>query len=184
MDIDRLDALAGRTDTPTEGGAASADRRTDLSNPVRLRPTEEADLEYVLALEADPDTAPYIAPWPIEEHRAALVDDTVAHWVLEDVDRRAKVGFVILRSLGTESIELKRIAISDKGRGYGRDAMRLVKAAAFGDLDAAHLWLDVYDFNARAQAVYEAEGFVTEATRPAGEAGCGEGTAYVMGVRP
>ena len=149
---------------------------------VRFRPTEEADLEYVLALEADPDTAPYIAPWPVEEHRAAMADATIAHWVLEDTDGRASVGFVILRSLGTESIELKRIAISDKGCGYGKDAMRLVKEAAFGDLGACHLWLDVYDFNERAQAVYEAEGFVIERSRPASEAGCGEGTAYVMGV--
>ena len=34
----------------------------------------------------------------------------------------------------------------------------------------------------RAQAVSEAEGFVIERSRPASEAGCGEGTAYVMGV--
>ena len=154
----------------------------DLKNPVRFRPTEEADLDYVLALEADPDTAPFIAPWPIEEHRAALADPAMAHWVLEDTERSANVGFVILRSVGSESVELKRIAISEKGRGYGKDAMRLVKEAAFGDLGANHLWLDVYDFNERAQAVYEAEGFVTERSRPASEADCGEGTAYVMGV--
>ena len=60
--------------------------------------------------------------------------------------------------------------------------MRLVKEAAFGDLGANHLWLDVYDFNERAQAVYEAEGFVIERSRPASKAGCGAGTAYVMGV--
>ncbi len=57
-----------------------------------------------------------------------------------------------------------------------------VKEAAFEDLGAEHLWLDVYDFNERAQAVYEAEGFVTERSRPATEAGCAEGTAYVMGI--
>lgn len=153
-----------------------------LKNPVRFRPTEEADLEYVLTLEADPDTAPYIAPWPVEDHRAAIADPAIAHWVLENTDRGTSVGFVILRSLGTESVELKRIAISDKGFGYGKDAMRLVKEAAFGDLGASRLWLDVYDFNERAQAVYEAEGFVIERSRPASQAGCGEGTAYVMGV--
>ncbi len=154
----------------------------DLKNPVCFRPTEESDLEYVLALESDPDTAPYIAPWPIDEHRAGMADPTVGHWVLDDTERGASVGFVILRGLGTDSIELKRIAISQKGRGYGKDAMRLVKEAAFGDLGADRLWLDVYDFNERAQAVYEAEGFVVERSRPASEAGCGEGTAYVMGI--
>lgn len=100
----------------------------------------------MLALEADPDTAPYIHPWPLEQHRRALVDETVAHWVLEDVELGVKVGYVILRDLGGQSIELKRIAVSDKGRGYGRDAVRLVKAAAFGHFDAARVWLNVYDF--------------------------------------
>ena len=154
----------------------------ELKNPVWFRRTEEADLDYVLALEVDPDTAPYIAPWPVEDHRAAMADPTVAHWVLEDTDRGVCVGFVILQSLDGESVELRRIAISDKGRGYGTDAMRLVKQAAFEDLGASHLWLDMYDFNDRAQAVYEAEGFVVERSRPASEAGCGEGTAYVMSV--
>ena len=178
------DALTGLLPAPAGDGAGSAAAGPrHLRNPVRFRPTEEADLAYVLALEADPDTAPYIEPWPLEQHRRALVDETVAHWVLEDVEREASVGFVILRDLGAPSIELKRIAVSDKGRGYGRDAVRLVKAAAFGHFDAAHLWLNVYDFNARAQAVYEAEGFVVETTMPACEAGCGEGTAHVMGVR-
>jgi hypothetical protein len=34
---------------------------TDLSS-VRLRPTREADLPFVLGLEADPETAPFIHP--------------------------------------------------------------------------------------------------------------------------
>lgn len=178
-----VDALAGLLPVPAGDGAGFADRPADLRNPVRFRPTEEADLTYVLALEADPDTAPYIERWPLEQHRRALVEEAVAHWVLEDVERGVKVGFVILRDLGAQSIELKRIAVSDKGRGYGRDAVRLVKEAAFGHFDAARVWLNVYDFNRRARAVYEAEGFVVETTRPACEAGCGEGTAQVMGVR-
>jgi ribosomal protein S18 acetylase RimI-like enzyme len=162
--------------------SSTGDGPLDLKNPVAFRPTEDADLEYVLALEADPDTAPFIAPWPLEEHRAALADPTVGHWVLEDTERGVRVGFVILRSVGAESLELKRIAISEKGRGYGKDAMRLVKAAAFGELGATSVWLDVYDFNQRAQAVYEAEGFVVERSRPATEAGCASGTAYIMRV--
>ena len=153
-----------------------------LKNPVRFRETEEADLDYVLALEADPDTAPFIAPWPRAEHRSAITDPTVAHWVLEDTARGVRVGFVILQSVGSASLELKRIAISDKGCGYGKDAVRLVKEAAFTDLGANHLWLDVYDFNERAQALYAAEGFVMERSHAAEEAGCAEGTAYVMGL--
>ena len=56
----------------------------NLQNPVRFRETEEADLDYVLELEADADTARFIAPWPRDDHRSAITDPTVAHWVLED----------------------------------------------------------------------------------------------------
>lgn len=106
----------------------------------------------------------------------------VAHWIVEDTECGATVGFVILRGLGSEILELRRIAISEKGRGYGTAALRLVKEAAFGKLAAHRLWLDVYDFNDRARAIYEAEGFVAELERPASEAcgGCAEGTAIVM----
>lgn len=150
---------------------------------VQLRPTLESDLEYVLALEADPDTAPFIHAWPADEHRAAIADPGVAHWIVED-EVRAPVGFVILRGLGTEVLELRRIAISEKGRGHGTEALRLVKDAAFGEFGAHRLWLDVYDFNDRARSIYDAEGFVAELERPASEAcgGCAEGMAVVMAI--
>jgi RimJ/RimL family protein N-acetyltransferase len=148
---------------------------------VRLRPTREADLPFVLGLEADPETAPFIHPWPVEDHRNAMSDSTTAHWIVEELQ---PVGFVILRAVDTDVVELKRIAISGKGKGYGRHALTLVKRTVFDDWGARRLWLDVYDFNARARALYQAEGFVAETTRPASEA-CGpgaEGTAIIMAL--
>ena len=94
------------------------------------------------------------------------------------------MGFVILRAVDTDVVELKRIAISEKGKGYGRHALTLVKRTVFDEWGARRLWLDVYDFNARARALYQAEGFVAETTRPASEA-CGpgaEGTAIIMAL--
>ncbi len=154
------------------------------STVVRLRPTLESDLEFVLGLEADPDTAPFIHAWPIEEHLEAIAEPDVAHWIVEDVERGVPVGFVILRGLGTDVIEFRRIAIAEKGKGYGTHTVRLVKESAFGEMGARRLWLDVYDFNQRARSIYEAEGFEAELERPASEAcgGCAEGTAIVMAV--
>lgn len=94
------------------------------------------------------------------------------------------MGLVILRAVDTDVVELKRIAISGKGKGYGRHALKLVKRTVFDDWGARRLWLDVYDFNARARSLYQAEGFVAETTRPASEA-CGpgaEGTAIIMAL--
>lgn len=149
-----------------------------------MRPSSEPDLDFVLKLEADPETAPFIQRWSIEEHLAAIADPDVAHLIVEDAERRVPVGFVILRGLGTEVIEFRRIAISEKGRGHGTHAIRLVKEAAFGEMGARRLWLDVYDFNDRARSIYEAEGFVAELERPASEAcgGCAGGTAILMAL--
>ena len=74
---------------------------------VRLRPTRESDLDFVLRLEADTDTAPFIHAWPIGEHRASIADPDVAHWIVEEAEERVRVGFVILRGLGTEVIEFR-----------------------------------------------------------------------------
>ncbi len=168
----------------TASAIASSSDTANENVPVRLRPSSEQDLEFVLKLEADPETARFIHPWLIDEHRAAIDDPSVAHSIVEHAELQLPVGFVILRGLGTEVLELRRIAISEKGRGYGTHALGLVKDAVFGELGARRLWLDVYDFNERARLIYDAEGFVAELERPASGAcgGCAEGTVTVMAL--
>lgn len=39
---------------------------------VRLRPTLQSDLEYVLTLEQDPQNLPFITPWERTQHEAAI----------------------------------------------------------------------------------------------------------------
>lgn len=69
-------------------------------------------------------------------------------------------------SMGLQStiIELRRVVIVDKGRGYGRAVVRTVKELAFGELHAHRLWLDVKVHNDRARVLYLEEGFVEEGT--------------------
>lgn len=52
--------------------------------------------------------------------------------------------------------------VTEKGKGYGKEALRLVKQLAFEELGAHRLWLDVKKQNVRARHVYESEGFVVE----------------------
>jgi len=39
---------------------------------VRLRPTLQSDLQYVLTLEQDPQNLPFITPWDRTQHEAAI----------------------------------------------------------------------------------------------------------------
>ena len=60
------------------------------------------------------------------------------------------------------------ITIGEKqlwGRGYGTDAMNALVDFGFGMLRFERMWLDVYDFNARARRSYEKAGFVVEGTK-------------------
>jgi diamine N-acetyltransferase len=129
----------------------------------RLRPTTDADLDFVVSAESDPDTSSFIIPWSRHRHVIALGDLDIAHFIAEDADQNP-VGFVILGGLTNpnSSIEFRRIVVTRKGKGYGRSTVRAVKELAFNGLRAHRLWLDVKAHNARARALYESEGFSEE----------------------
>ena len=131
---------------------------------VRLRRTREDDLDFVLDAEHREENRAFIVPWPRERHAAALRAEDLAHLVAAGAADGGRVGYVILAGLaGTGlSVELRRIVITEKGRGYGRAAARLVKRLAFEELGAHRLWLDVKEHNRRARRLYESEGFVAE----------------------
>ncbi|MET0817733.1 MAG: GNAT family protein [Solirubrobacteraceae bacterium] len=134
---------------------------TARSAALHLRPTGEADLDYVVAAEAAPDTAPFLAPSPREEHAGFMADPAQRHLIAEAGGER--VGFALLRLHPAErAVELRRLAVTEPGQGHGRAMLRQVKEAAFEELGAHRLWLDVKPFNDRARALYRSEGFVEE----------------------
>lgn len=63
-----------------------------------------------------------------------------------------------------KALEFRRITINEKGLGFGREAIRLLKHLCFEKLGFHRLWLDVYDDNDRAIKLYESEGFIKEGT--------------------
>lgn len=131
---------------------------------VAIRPTVEADMQFVLAAEAVPENVEGILPWTGEQHLAAAADPDIAHWMVEAEPDARPVGFIILRGLRNldRSIELKRILITEKGSGFGREALQLAKRMAFDVFKAHRFWLDVFTENAPAHRLYESEGFVRE----------------------
>jgi RimJ/RimL family protein N-acetyltransferase len=152
---------------------------------VRLRPTTEADLDFVVPAERDPENVPYIRQWSVAEHLASLADPDVAHRVVEAASfpvppawrpgaaawnsataRPEPVGYVILRGLANPhlGVEFKRLVVTRKGAGFGRAAVREVTRWTFETHRAHRLWLEVKTFNARARAIYAAEGFREEGT--------------------
>jgi RimJ/RimL family protein N-acetyltransferase len=131
---------------------------------VRLRPTMQSDLDFVLSLERDPENLPYITPWEKIQHEAAIRFPDFRHFIIETGPGLDAGGFLILIGCRNphRSIELKRMVVQEKHLGYGRAALRVVKKIAFDDLSAHRFWLDIKKRNQRAQGLYRTEGFVQE----------------------
>ena len=131
---------------------------------LRLRPTMLSDLDFVGSVEDDPANRPFITPWERVQHEGAVRFPDFRHFIVECGAAYPSAGFVILQGCRNPhgSIELKRLVLQPKGRGYGRACVRLLAAMAFRDLGAHRFWLDVKSENARALALYASEGFVEE----------------------
>jgi diamine N-acetyltransferase len=133
---------------------------------IRLRPTLQSDLDYVVSLERDPENLPFITPWDRTQHEAAIRFPDMRHFIIEGGAGLESVGFLIVIGCRNphQSMELKRMVVASKGQGLGRAALRVAKRVAFDDLGAHRFWLDVKSRNVRAKALYDSEGFVREGT--------------------
>jgi diamine N-acetyltransferase len=131
---------------------------------LRLRPTMLSDLDFVQSVEDDSANRPFITPWERVQHEGAIRFPDFRHFIVEAGDDWAAAGFVILQGCRNPhgSVELKRLVLQPKGRGYGRICVRLLAEMAFRDFGAHRFWLDVKEKNERALALYRDEGFVEE----------------------
>src|SRR5438094_744548 len=86
---------------------------------VRLRPTMQSDLDFVLSLEQDLENQPYITPWERMQHEAAIRFPDFRHFIIEAGPGLERAGFLILIGCRTphQCIELKRMVVQAKGRG-------------------------------------------------------------------
>jgi diamine N-acetyltransferase len=136
-----------------------------IDDTILIRKTQETELTYVRKTEKDPTNSPYILQWSLQEHKRALTDNpNILHLLVIERLSNKPVGYVLINGLEDEndSIEIKRIAFSEKGKGYGRKMLHLIKQWAFTDMHANRLWLEVVDHNFRAKSLYESEGFKIE----------------------
>ncbi|MBW4687892.1 MAG: GNAT family N-acetyltransferase [Komarekiella atlantica HA4396-MV6] len=92
-----------------------------------------------------------------------MVNPDIAHLIVNNATR---IGYIILAGLldPNQSIEFRRIVITEKGKGYGIATVEMVKQLAFETYNAHRLWLDVKVQNKLAQSVYKKAGFVVEGT--------------------
>lgn len=78
------------------------------------------------------------------------------------------IGFIIFCDMRAvkEQMQLKRIAIIDKGKGYGKEALLLAQKLAFEVFGTKCLYLGTKEANLRAQSIYKATGFIPDMPDP------------------
>lgn len=102
--------------------------------------------------------------------KVSKADDRVDYAIALKSDPRMKyIGEVVLSDIDEVNRSASfRIAMKGKayfGKGYGSEATRLMIDFGFETLNLHRIELEVYDFNPRAQHVYEKIGFVREGVR-------------------
>jgi diamine N-acetyltransferase len=139
----------------------SRDSPESTTGSVSLRASGASDLDFVLALERHPDQASFVGQWSLAEHAEAIERVDREHWIIADAGSGAALGYLIAYDLTALDCGayVKRIVVTEKGAGLGREALRRFAAHAFGGLQAPYLWLSVYPENARGQRCYRAVGF-------------------------
>lgn len=131
---------------------------------IKLRETKEADLDFVTEAECHPDNCPFVGQWSRERHEEALTNADIRHLIIEEIEEGRPVGYMIIAGLNNphRSLELMRIVVTEKDKGYGHEALELVKILAFEELGFHRLWLDVRQKNSKAKLLYENAGFELE----------------------
>ncbi len=168
----------------SETAPAATPAPTVPANPVirgeqvYLRPAERTDLDLFVRWFNDADTIRYLGMLGPMSHVAE------ERWFEGMQERQGKSDFHFViclladgRAIGTAGLHQVDhdagsaafgIAIgeeSDRGKGYGTDALRAICDFGFGDLRLERVYLDVFAPNERARRSYERAGFVLEGTQ-------------------
>lgn len=159
-------------------GTSKASDRFLTGSRIRLRPLERADLPRYQELLCDPEISLSYGGLGVPDSLAKLqrwydageydATDRYLHLVIEAGD--TLIGQVSLKN--DENLPSRTatfgILIGDPaylGRGYGTEASMVFLNYAFSILGYHKINLDLFEYNARARALYEKLGFVHEGRR-------------------
>jgi len=127
-----------------------------------LRAANLDDIPFIMACERRPGYDAFVGHWPEEKHRTAMADADFRYFLGCEGDEPR--GFAILHQhwLHPQNLYLKRIAVHDADRGYGRAFLSALHDWIFANTDTHRFWLEVAQNNTRGRHLYESLGFVTE----------------------
>lgn len=119
----------------------------------------ESDIYEIITLENHEDNRNFIWQGTFNEHKAEIEDHNQLLFIIKKKVDNMTIGFVLIRLDQNSNIfELRRIAISEKGVGFGRETMLALIKYAFEEKNTNRFWLDVYPDNTIGIKLYESLG--------------------------
>ena len=119
----------------------------------------ESEIDTIKKIESHKDNRNFIWIGTYEEHKAEIDDKNHLLLVFKRKEDLTIIGYALIRlDYKSEIFELRRIAISEKGRGYGKEAMLAILRYAFEERNTNRFWLDVYPDNTIGIQLYESLG--------------------------
>ena len=129
---------------------------TERMNIVEAVP---ADIPEIIELESHPENRDYLWIGTYQEHLDEIADPNHLLLLFKEKNGGRTVGYALVRlNPKSEIFELRRIAISEKRCGYGREAMEGLFKYAFEEININRFWLDVYPDNTFGINLYESLG--------------------------
>lgn len=123
----------------------------------------EEDISIIIELENHKENKQYLWTSTHEEHMEHIESDNFRLGLIKKKQDDSVVGYYMLQ-LDWESdvCLLRRIAISEKGKGYGKESMIGLFEYVFKNLDMNRFWLDVYPDHKVGINLYEGLGMKKE----------------------
>ncbi|WP_245157159.1 GNAT family N-acetyltransferase [Anaerovorax sp. IOR16] len=132
---------------------------------LRILRAKETDIDDIIALESHRENRDYLWIGTYEEHKNEINDPNHELVVFQEKVSKEVVGYALIRlDYASKKWELRRIAISKKGNGFGKEVMNGFFKYAFDKLEMNRFWLDVYPDNLIGIKLYEGLGMHCDGT--------------------
>ena len=126
---------------------------------MEISEAKECDICKIIEIESRPDTRDFLWIGTYDEHLNEIDDPNHRLLVFRYKNKSEIMGYALIRlNFQSEVFELRRIAIVEKGKGYGKESMEALFKYTFEDLKMNRLWLDVYPDNKIGLKLYESLG--------------------------